>query len=108
MRGEALKGHIDTMLLAALRDDAQHGYALVQLLKERSGGVFELGEGTVYPALHRLEEKGWISAAWGTTENNRRARFYSLTARGRQQLTAESNRWAQLVAAVGRVMEPAP
>ena len=96
------------LVLRTLKLGPAHGFAVAQSIGRRSDDVLLVEEGSLYPALHRLEEKGWISAAWGTTENNRRARFYSLTARGRQQLAAESNRWAQLVAAVGRVMEPAP
>jgi transcriptional regulator len=96
------------LVLRTLKLGAAHGFAIAQSIGRRSDDVLLVEEGSLYPALHRLEEKGWISAAWGTTENNRRARFYSLTARGRQQLSAESARWAQLVAAVGRVMEPAP
>jgi PadR family transcriptional regulator, regulatory protein PadR len=92
MRSEALKGHIDTMLLAALRDDAQHGYALVQRLKERSDGVFDLGEGTVYPALHRLEREGLIESSW-TRAAGRRRRVYSLTRAGRDALVERRGEW---------------
>ena len=104
--GDLLGGTLDMLVLRTLKLGSAHGFAIAQSIGRRSDDVLLVEEGSLYPALHRLEEKGWISAAWGTTENNRRARFYSLTARGRQQLTAESNRWAQLVAAVGRVMEP--
>lgn len=96
------------LVLRTLKLGQAHGFAIAQSIGRRSEDVLLVEEGSLYPALHRLEEKGWISAAWGTTENNRRARFYSLTPRGRQQLSAESLRWAQLVAAVGRVMEPTP
>lgn len=92
MRSEALKGHIDTMLLAALRDDAQHGYALVQRLKEGSDGVFDLGEGTVYPALHRLERDGLIESSW-TRAGGRRRRVYSLTGAGRDALVERRGEW---------------
>jgi transcriptional regulator len=106
--GDLLGGTLDMLVLRTLKLGPAHGFAIAQSIGRRSDDVLLVEEGSLYPALHRLEEKGWISAAWGTTENNRRARFYSLTARGRQQLIAESTRWAQLVAAVGRVMEPAP
>ena len=106
--GDLLGGTLDMLVLRTLKLGPAHGFAIAQSIGRRSDDVLLVEEGSLYPALHRLEEKGWISAAWGTTENNRRARFYSLTARGRQQLAAESTRWAQLVAAVGRVMEPAP
>jgi PadR family transcriptional regulator PadR len=92
MRSETLKGHIDTMVLAALRDDAQHGYALVQRLKERSDGVFDLGEGTVYPALHRLERDGLIESSW-TQAAGRRRRVYSLTRAGRAVLVERRSEW---------------
>jgi len=106
--GDLLGGTLDMLVLRTLKLGPAHGFAIAQSIGRRSDDVLLVEEGSLYPALHRLEEKGWISAAWGTTENNRRARFYSLTARGRQQLAAESSRWAQLVAAVGRVMEPTP
>lgn len=106
--GDLLGGTLDMLVLRTLKLGPAHGFAIALSIGRRSDEVLLVEEGSLYPALHRLEDKGWISAAWGTTENNRRARFYSLTARGRQQLTAESNRWAQLVAAVGRVMEPNP
>jgi PadR family transcriptional regulator PadR len=92
MRSEALKGHIDTMVLAALRDEAQHGYALVQRLKERSDGIFDLGEGTIYPALHRLEREGLIESSW-TRAAGRRRRVYSLTRSGRAELVERRGEW---------------
>ena len=105
--GDLLGGTLDMLVLRTLKLGPAHGFAIAQSIGRRSDDVLLVEEGSLYPALHRLEDKGWISAAWGTTENNRRARFYSLTTRGRQQLAAESHRWAQLVAAVARVMEPA-
>ena len=101
-----LQGTLDLLVLHTLRRGALHGYAIAQTIARRSDEVLLVEEGSLYPALHRLEDKGWVSAAWGTTENNRRARFYTLTARGRQQLAAEASRWTELVAAVARVMEP--
>jgi DNA-binding PadR family transcriptional regulator len=92
VRSEALKGHIDTMVLAALRGEAQHGYALVQCLKERSEGVFDLGEGTVYPALHRLEREGFVESSW-TRAAGRRRRVYSLTGSGQQVLAERKGEW---------------
>lgn len=106
--GDLLGGTLDMLVLRTLKAGPAHGFAIAQSIGRRSDDVLLVEEGSLYPAMHRLEEKRWVTAAWGTTENNRRARFYSLTARGRQQLTAESNRWAQLVAAVSRVMEPTP
>ena len=92
MRSEELKGHIDTMVLAALRHEAQHGYALVQRLKERSDGVFDLGEGTIYPALHRLEREGLIESSW-TRAAGRRRRVYALTGAGQEALAERRGEW---------------
>lgn len=96
------------LVLRTLQRGPAHGFAIALSIGQRSDDVLLVEEGSLYPALHRLEDRGWVSAAWGTTDNNRRARFYTLTARGRKQLVRESDRWSQLVAAVGRVMEPAP
>ena len=106
--GDLLGGTLDMLVLRTLKLGPAHGFGIALSIGQRSDDVLLVEEGSLYPALHRLEDRGWIQAEWGTTENNRRAKFYSLTAKGRQQLVAESNRWAQLVAAVGRVMEPAP
>ncbi len=94
------------LVLRTLQLGPAHGFAIALSIGQRSADVLLVEEGSLYPALHRLEDRGWISAAWGTTDNNRRARFYTLTAKGRKQLAAEADRWSQLVAAVGRVMEP--
>ena len=83
-----------------------HGFAIAQSVAQRSEDVLLVEEGSLYPALHRLEKRGWIAARWGVSENNRRAKFYRLTAAGRKQLAAEATRWAQLATAVARVMEP--
>lgn len=94
------------LVLRTLQLGPAHGFGIALTIGRRSDDVLLVEEGSLYPALHRLEDRGWISAEWGTTENNRRARFYSLTSRGKRQLAAESDRWSQLVAAVARVMEP--
>jgi PadR family transcriptional regulator PadR len=104
MRSEALKGHIDTMVLAALRDDAQHGYALVQRLKERSDGIFDLGEGTVYPALHRLERDGLIASSW-TKASGRRRRVYSLTGAGRDALVEHRSEWGSFASGMQALLD---
>ncbi len=106
--GDLLGGTLDMLVLRTLQLGPAHGFAIALSIGRRSNEVLLVEEGSLYPALHRLEDKGWVSAAWGITDNNRRARFYTLTARGRKQLAAESDRWAQLVSAVGRVMEPVP
>lgn len=94
------------LVLRTLQAGPLHGFAIAQSIGRRSDEVLLVEEGSLYPALHRLEDRGWVRPEWGTTENNRRARFYALTPLGRRQLIAETNRWSQLVAAVGRVMEP--
>jgi PadR family transcriptional regulator, regulatory protein PadR len=104
--GDLLGGTLDMLVLRTLQLGPAHGFAIALSIGQRSDDVLLVEEGSLYPALHRLEDRGWISAAWGTTDNNRRARFYTLTSLGRKQLAAESDRWSQLVAAVGRVMEP--
>jgi transcriptional regulator len=106
--GDLLGGTLDMLVLRTLKLGPAHGFGIALSIGQRSADVLLVEEGSLYPALHRLEDRGWIRSEWGTTENNRRAKFYTLTARGRHQLIAESTRWAQLVAAVGRVMEPTP
>ena len=81
-----------------------HGYAVARLIKERSKNVFLIEEGALYPALHRLERAGWVESEWGLSENNRKAKFYQLTARGRAQLRVQSERWARYSTAVTRVL----
>lgn len=100
-----LAGTLDMLILQVLLVGPAHGLHIAQRIESRSDEVLLVEQGSLYPALHRLEERGWISAYWGTSANNRRARFYRLTARGRSQLVAEQNRWEALVAAVGRVMQ---
>jgi len=105
--GDLLGGTLDMLVLKTLVRGPQHGFAIALSIATRSADVLLVEEGSLYPALHRLEDRGWISAAWGVSENNRRAKFYNLTAKGRRELVRESDRWRQLVAAVARVMEPA-
>jgi DNA-binding PadR family transcriptional regulator len=103
MRGEVLKGHLDLLLLAALRDEPAHGYRVVELLRERSGGLFELGEGTVYPALYRLERAGLLASAW-SSDAGRRRRVYRLTARGGKALAEKRQEWNAFAGAVGALV----
>lgn len=91
---DVLRGTLDLMILRSLQGGPRHGYAITRWIREGSGAVLDVDDGALYPALHRLVERGWITAAWGRTENNRRARFYSLTGRGRTQLEAELSNWA--------------
>ena len=105
--GDLLGGTLDMLILRTLQPGSAHGFAIARSIAERSDEVLLVEEGTLYPALHRLERRGWVRAAWGVSEHNRRARFYTLTAKGRARLSAEATRWRELAAAVGRVMEPA-
>jgi PadR family transcriptional regulator PadR len=102
MKGQALKGHLDLLLLAVLAEGANHGYAVIEGLRMRSGEVFDLPEGTVYPALHRLEKSGHLSSVW-TVVQGRRRRVYELTSKGRKALGDERHQWAEFSHAVSRV-----
>ena len=107
MKGQALKGHLDLLLLAVLSDGAKHGYAVIEDLKERSGDAFDLPEGTVYPALHRLEKSGYLASEWSVVQGRRR-RTYRLTDRGRGALGEQRRAWDKFSGAVGRVLRGAP
>lgn len=102
-----LQGTVDLLVLRALQDGAAHGYAVSRWIRERTDGVLAMEDAALYQALHRLEAKAWIEAEWGVSENNRRAKYYSLTAAGRRQLRAEVATWQQYAAAMLRVIEPA-
>lgn len=102
-------GTLDLMILRTLDAmGAQHGYGIARRIEQMAQGALALNQGTVYPALLRLEQKGWIASAWGASENNRRARFYSITRAGRKQLLAETKLWEQTVAMVQRLLEGEP
>lgn len=103
MRAEALKGHLDAMILAVVGAGPAHGYAVIEELRTRSGGVFELPEGTVYPALHRLEADGLLASSWQTASGRRR-RVYRLTRRGRSALGARRSEWRSFSSAVEGVL----
>jgi len=105
IRGQLLKGTTPLLVLTVLRDGELYGYEIVQKVREKSGGTFAPSEGSLYPALHRMEQNGWIASEWGLSENNRRARFYRLTALGRKQLTSEQESWQQITGAVKLVLE---
>lgn len=104
MRSEILKGHLDLLLLALLADGGVHGYAVIQELRRRSGGVLDIPEGTIYPALHRLEDAGLLSSDW-STEEGRRRRVYDVTAAGRAALEREQVEWGEFSRAVDDVLE---
>jgi PadR family transcriptional regulator PadR len=101
-----LQGTLDLLILRTLVFGSQHGQGIARAIQQQSQEVLLVDHGTLYPALQRLESKGWISAQWGTSANNRRARFYKLTRSGRQQLTHETNQWKRLAMAIGRVLDP--
>ena len=99
MFGEALKGHLDLLLLAILADGPAHGYAIIEALRNRSGGMFDLPEGTIYPALHRLENQGLLQSVW-SDEAPRRKRIYQLTLKGQQALASRQDEWKQFSKAI--------
>lgn len=102
---DRLQGTLDLLVLKSLaRRGAMHGYGITCHIQQIAGDALRVEEGSLYPALHRMAQQGWISAEWGASENNRRARFYSITAEGRAQLAAEERRWIELTQAVARVM----
>jgi len=105
--GDLVQGTLDLLILQTLAPGAAHGHAIGLVIERRSDEVLQVDHGSLYPALHRLEDRGWISAYWATTENNRRARYYRLTPAGRRQLARQASRWEQLVRAIARVLRPA-
>ncbi len=102
--GEMLKGTLDMMILRTLVTGDAHGHTIAKVIERTSEDVLEVEQGSLYPALHRLEDRGWVSSSWGPSENNRKAKFYRLTAAGRKQLLRETSRWRQMARAIGLVM----
>ena len=102
-----IQGTVDLLILHALQDGPAHGYAVTRWIRERTGGTLAIEDAALYQALHRLEARGWIDAEWGASENNRRARFYSLTAAGRRQLKAEAETFRRYAGAVFKIIDPA-
>jgi PadR family transcriptional regulator, regulatory protein PadR len=107
MQGELLQGTLDLLVLKTLAPGPAHGHTIAHAIEHRSDEVLQVEHGSLYPALHRLEDRGWISSFWGTSENNRRARYYRLTPKGRSQLAAQTTRWDEIVHAVNRILRPA-
>src|SRR5437764_11675038 len=105
---DLLQGTLDLLILRTLIAEAQHGHAIMRRIKQTSDDELLVEHGALYPALQRLEDRGWISGKWGVSENNRRARFYSLTAAGRKQLIKETNKWQRLAGAIARVLDAHP
>jgi PadR family transcriptional regulator, regulatory protein PadR len=107
LEGEVLQGTLDLLILQTLVLGPAHGHTIAHAIERRSDDVLQVEHGSLYPALHRLEDKGWIASFWGTSENNRKARYYRLTRVGRKQLAQQTSRWDQLVQAINRVLRPA-
>ena len=105
-RDTLLQGTVDLLVLRILLLGREHGQGIARAIQQRSGDTLLVDHGSLYPALQRLEDRGWVQAAWGTSSTNRRARFYSLTAAGKRQLTAEADRWHRLVESIARVLGP--
>ena len=104
---DLLQGTLDLLVLRTLLPGPQHGWGISQRIQQTSEDVFRVNQGSLYPALHRLEQEGWIDAEWGASENNRKAKFYRLTRSGRKRLEEETASWARLAGAVARVLETA-
>ena len=102
-----LPGTVDLVILRTLSEGPGHGFAISRAIRARSGGVLELQDAALYQALHRMENKGWIAAEWGVSENNRRAKFYQLTANGERRLDSEADSWREYASAIFRILEPA-
>jgi transcriptional regulator len=104
---DLLQGTLDLLILQTLILGPAHGHTIAYAIEHRSDEVLQVEHGSLYPALHRLENRGWIASSWGASENNRKARFYRMTLKGRKQLARQTSRWNQLVTAVNRILRPA-
>jgi PadR family transcriptional regulator, regulatory protein PadR len=99
-----VQGTLDMLILRTLITGAAHGHTIAHVIEHASENVLEVEQGSLYPALHRLESRGWVTSYWGTSEKNRKAKFYKLTATGKKQLTEETRRWQRVVTAIGRIL----
>jgi transcriptional regulator len=106
-RLELLQGTLDMLILRTLQWGPQHGHGIGQAIRQQSEDLLVVETGSLYPALHRLEKRGWLKSEWGVSEANQRAKYYRMTVAGKAQLSRESDRWSQLVTAIGRIMNPA-
>jgi PadR family transcriptional regulator PadR len=106
-RLELLQGTLDMLVLRTLQWGPRHGHGIGQAIRSQSDDLLKVETGSLYPAMHRLEKKGWLKSEWGVSEANQRAKYYQLTAAGKAQLSRERDRWSQLVGAIGRIMNPA-
>lgn len=102
--GEILQGTLDMLILRTLVMVPAHGHTIAQVIEHTSENALEVEQGSLYPALHRLEDRGWLSSEWGVSENNRRAKFYRLTAKGRKELGAAAGRWHRMTRAIGLIL----
>lgn len=107
-QGEMLQGTLDMLVLKTLGSGPAHGHTIAKVIERGSGEFLQVEQGSLYPALYRLEDRGWVASFWGTTENNRKAKYYRLTPLGRKQLIQQTGRWEQMVHAIGRILHPAP
>ena len=107
-RLELLQGTLDMLVLRTLQWGPRHGHGIGQAIRAQSDDLLKVETGSLYPALHRLEKRGWLKSEWDISEANQRAKYYKLTAAGKAQLVREQDRWSQLVGAIGRIMNPAP
>lgn len=105
---DILRGTLDLLILQALSHGRAHGYDIARRIEQSTGDVLAVGEGSLYPALHRLEAREWVTASWGTSDNNRQAKFYALSSRGRAQLRVETANWRRYVAAVSAALSVRP
>ena len=106
MQSEMVQGTLDMLILQTLVLGPAHGQTIAHAIERASEEVLQVEHGSLYPALHRLNHRGWIASFWGTSENNRKAKYYRLTAEGRRQLASQTSRWEQLVRAIGRILKP--
>ena len=106
-QGEMLQGTLDVLVLKTLALSPAHGQTIAKAIERRSEDVLQVEQGSLYPALYRLEDRGWIASFWGTTESNRKAKYYRLTTAGRKQMVAQTNGWDRMVRAIGHILHPA-
>jgi PadR family transcriptional regulator, regulatory protein PadR len=104
---DLVQGTLDLLILKVIANEPMHGWAIAQRIRQMSNDVLQVGQGSLYPALHKLEQQGWIEAEWGESDNNRRAKYYSLTRAGRRAMAQEAAQWERLSAAISLVVRPA-
>ena len=104
LKSELLRGTLDLLILKTLTREPMHGWGIAQAIRKRSGGTFDVNQGSLYPALQRMKRRGWITAEWRASDNNRRARFYAITREGQRQLDSEVEEWQRTSGAVNRVL----